>query len=239
MLIRIGDEKRELIDAHLTVLCNKFIELLNKGDQDMLQDAISMFRQVIENMPHKVSIYASLIGLMVQHDSTKVVALLEEIINKSFQEQLVEKRDGFKCRNLFRWFGFLIELRVIGALPACQFLIHLIDNDKHAQELVLHSVLTSLSTENVSLRLESEASGSFNVLKAKLQSSYASRNTKAQVRHQAQGFVHADIHTTLWNLYQKKTYSPHRDVYMSVSQAKEQEIKSKLSNSPFSLVPNL
>jgi hypothetical protein len=84
MLIRIGDEKRELIDQHLQVLCNKFVELLNKGDQEMLQDAVSMFRQVIENMPHKVSIYAALVGLMVQNDSPNVCSLLEEIINKSF-----------------------------------------------------------------------------------------------------------------------------------------------------------
>jgi len=86
MFIRIGDEKRELIDAHLTVLSNKFTELLNKQDAEMLADVTLMFRQVIENMPHKVLLYASLIGLMASQDRAKVSILISEVLNSSLTE---------------------------------------------------------------------------------------------------------------------------------------------------------
>jgi len=45
-----------------------------------------MFRQVIENMPHKVLLYASLIGLMASQDRAKVSILISEVLNSSLTE---------------------------------------------------------------------------------------------------------------------------------------------------------
>jgi len=102
-------------------------------------------------------------------------------------------------------------------------------------------VLTALSTENVSQRLQQEAGSSFTAMSAKLQASFDARIKNAQMRHQAQGFSKADSLSTLWNIYQKKagTTFPQSEVFMTVSDAKVQEIKGKLQNSPFSAVPNL
>ena len=63
MLIRIGDEKRELIDTHLGVLMAKMADV--KADE--LEEVLETFSTVLQNMPHKVALYASLIGLLREH----------------------------------------------------------------------------------------------------------------------------------------------------------------------------
>ena len=63
MLIRIGDEKREMIDSHLNVLKNKICSQTQwdtETDQTLKQTLLT----VIHNLPHKVFIYSGLISLI-------------------------------------------------------------------------------------------------------------------------------------------------------------------------------
>ena len=64
MLIRIGDEKHELIDAHLGVLATKLGELINQNEAEPTKEVAATLRQVVENMPHKCMLYSSLFGLL-------------------------------------------------------------------------------------------------------------------------------------------------------------------------------
>ena len=64
MLIRIGDEKRELIDSHLQVLMTKMADV--KGDE--VAEVLETFSTVLLNMPHKVLLYASVVGLLRQNN---------------------------------------------------------------------------------------------------------------------------------------------------------------------------
>lgn len=83
MLIRIGDEKRELIDAHLTVLKTKFLELMGLDDPVSQQQTINIFKEVIENMPHKTLIYSGLLALMAAENPAKTQVLLKQVVQQS------------------------------------------------------------------------------------------------------------------------------------------------------------
>ena len=126
MLIRIGDEKRELIDAHLGVLKNKFADLINQNEPTMLEEAITTLRQVIENMPHKGLIYASLLALMATTDSAKTEGVFIKVAQSALNESLIEAQDGFKSRNIFRWLAYLINLKALSASAFCTSMINLL-----------------------------------------------------------------------------------------------------------------
>lgn len=65
MLVRIGDEKREMLDAHVNVLkmviCKTEDHLIDTRDE-----LLSTLTKVILNLPHKLKIYAGLIYLINQ-----------------------------------------------------------------------------------------------------------------------------------------------------------------------------
>lgn len=90
MLIRIGDEKRDQIDAHVSVLKTKFVELMDKNDSEMIADVLCLLQQVIENMPHKVVIYAQLIGLIAMTHASKAYEIVAHVLNKTVQDQLFD-----------------------------------------------------------------------------------------------------------------------------------------------------
>jgi hypothetical protein len=150
MLIRIGDEKREMIDQHLTVLKNKFLDLLRGNDEEGQTEALGVLRDVIENMPHKSVIYACLIAMMAMEEPEKTEIVFSRIMAGCLSESFAAKQDGFKSKNLFRWMGYLAELRVLSATTLVQFLNELPANSPGVQQdLVFHCILTSISTENV------------------------------------------------------------------------------------------
>lgn len=70
MLIRIGDEKRESVFLHIDVLKNKIIGKDNWID-DTEQVIHSVLGKVVQNLPHKVFIYAALVGLVAK-DSPEI-----------------------------------------------------------------------------------------------------------------------------------------------------------------------
>jgi hypothetical protein len=65
MLIRIGDERREMLEQHLDNLKNKCADTSNH-EADTKQVLCETLINVIENLPHKVMVYADLIALVAQ-----------------------------------------------------------------------------------------------------------------------------------------------------------------------------
>ena len=95
MLIRIGDEKRESIDAHLTVLCTKIVALLGEGDATQLAEATEVFNQVLQNMPHKAHLYACLMALLLRQEPMKGLQLLDTLLKNSLTACLEIDQRGF------------------------------------------------------------------------------------------------------------------------------------------------
>jgi hypothetical protein len=81
MLIRIGDEKREVIDAHLNILKTKILELFSKeGEEESQRETLSVFSEVVGNMPQKTLVYACLIALIAVEAPAKAEVILTQTV---------------------------------------------------------------------------------------------------------------------------------------------------------------
>lgn len=80
MLIRIGDEKRELIDAHLGLLKTKILEVFTSQDAEAQAETYQVFGSVLANMPHKTLLYSTLIALIAQDKPEVADSVLKNII---------------------------------------------------------------------------------------------------------------------------------------------------------------
>ena len=67
MLIRIGDERRDQYEQHLSNLKGKCSDT-SKHEVDTKQVLVDTLITVIENLPHKVMIYADLIACIAQEN---------------------------------------------------------------------------------------------------------------------------------------------------------------------------
>jgi len=231
MLIRIGDEKREMIDAHLTVLKNKFVDLLGQNEPEMQKEATHTLRSVIENLPHKVCLYAALVAMMAGQDAQKTQTLVQEILTSSLSESFVNNQDGFKTRNVFRWLAYMVELNTVSATAASQFLLKIVDEclaSKFQKDLVFHAVLTVLTTENVSAKLQKDSAVEFGPLMQKVQTFFTERAAKEALIQKALDMESPDSLSLLWKLYSASSDKsfPLRETQITVSQAKIDEIKA-------------
>ena len=78
MLIRIGDEKRESVFLHIDVLKNKIV-----GQDNWIEDTEEVIQtvlgKVVQNLPHKVFIYAALIGLVAKENAQICKKLVDQV----------------------------------------------------------------------------------------------------------------------------------------------------------------
>jgi hypothetical protein len=77
-------------------------------------------------MPHKVFIYASLVALISQEDASVASSLVNSVTD-SLKQVFVNDQDAFKSRNVFRFLASLVDLRVVCAQSACQFLLNVLE----------------------------------------------------------------------------------------------------------------
>lgn len=64
MLIRIGDEKRDKLDQHLTILTNKLNDLHVSGDQEAMKEVVIAYGTALVNLSHKCLVYADILSLL-------------------------------------------------------------------------------------------------------------------------------------------------------------------------------
>ena len=186
MLIRIGDEKRELIDAHLGVLKNKFADLLTQNDEEMVKESVETLRSVIENMPHKTLIYSSLIALLATSHAPQAQSLFNQVITPCLTDSLVSAQDGFKSRNVFRWLGYLTELKVLSSSALCKLCSELMQNSNVVQgDLAAHCVLVALTTEGVISRMTTECKSDLDSLNQSLTTYFQGRTIREKVKNDA------------------------------------------------------
>ena len=125
MLIRIGDERRELIVQHLDVLKGKCSDT-SKHEADTKQVLIDALITVIENLPHKVMIYADLIALIAQQNVQMAKDLIDSVL-KHLTDCFINEQDSQKSMCIFRWFSALVDRRVICSKTAADFILSILD----------------------------------------------------------------------------------------------------------------
>ena len=75
MLVRVGDEKRDMREEHLRKLKDF---LISAETQKNYQDVVcSVFKRCVASLPHKVYLYSALTALLVIENQTFGVALVE------------------------------------------------------------------------------------------------------------------------------------------------------------------
>ena len=132
MLVRIGDEKREMIEAHLGVLKSKCVDT-GKHEVETMPETMQTLVSVIHNLPHKVGVYAALVAL-IAGDNAAMASDLVSFVTNTLKTVFVNEQDAFKSRNVFRFLAYLVDLRVICAKSACSFLMNILDECQKAGE---------------------------------------------------------------------------------------------------------
>lgn len=79
MIIRIGDERRSLLDEHLGKL--KDLMLSGESMQHHRQLAVESYIAAATNLPHKVYVYGALLALIAA-DTAKNGGLHQDIVNR-------------------------------------------------------------------------------------------------------------------------------------------------------------
>lgn len=79
MIIRIGDERRSLLDEHLGKL--KDLILSGESMQHHRQHAVDSYIAAATNLPHKVYVYGALLAL-IAGDKSKNGGLHQDIVNR-------------------------------------------------------------------------------------------------------------------------------------------------------------
>ena len=69
MLIRIGDEKREMVEQHLTIVVTKLMDLQARNEPETVDEFLGVFQTVLINLPHKGLLYASIVALLASKNS--------------------------------------------------------------------------------------------------------------------------------------------------------------------------
>ena len=108
-----------------------------------MAEVLETFSSVLTNMPHKVLLYASLVGLLPQD---KAQTFVTHILQKTLPE--VFNQDCFSSRSIFRWFGYLVDLKVIGQEDANNFLLSVLNHKSSQKNFALHCIMVAVTTEN-------------------------------------------------------------------------------------------
>ena len=89
MLIRIGDEKREMLEQHLTILTNKLNDLHAKGDQEAIEDTMKAYGSVLVNLSHKCLIYADILSLLARVNAAFATQIMDHVLGEVLRRVFV------------------------------------------------------------------------------------------------------------------------------------------------------
>jgi hypothetical protein len=98
----------------------------------------------------------------------------------------INQQDSFKSLSIFRWLSTLVDRRVICSKTACDFILSLLEElskvPKFQKDLTLHCILTFLTTESTSQRLQKEQSIDFGSILESLKSKMKDSQDRAACR---------------------------------------------------------
>jgi hypothetical protein len=79
MLIRIGDERREMLEQHLVALKTKCLDF-PKYESDTKEVLIQTLISVITNLPHKILVYANFVAMLAHDDANYATEIVAGIV---------------------------------------------------------------------------------------------------------------------------------------------------------------
>lgn len=127
MIIRIGDERREAKDDHLLKLKNQFVSPFVLKEKNHRMTLTHTLLTCIQCMPHKVNLYSSLICLVAVDDFDFASEILANAV-ESLSEVFIQEGEAFRCKNIMRLLGNLVQIGLITSEALCQFLIQIMED---------------------------------------------------------------------------------------------------------------
>jgi hypothetical protein len=107
MIIRVGDERRDLRDDHMQKLKTQFNSAFVMKDKNNRDALVESLLTCVKLMPHKVNIYSYVVAATAVDNfefSQEIVTKVVEALN----DTLIRDGDCFKSKNLMRLLGNLV-----------------------------------------------------------------------------------------------------------------------------------
>ena len=117
MLIRVGDERRELLDQHLLALKSKCLDF-DKYEPDTKSVLMETLITVITNLPHKVLVYSNLVAILASENTQIAQEVVDEVV-KHLTKCFINDQNALASRSIFRFISHLVDLRVISSQAIC------------------------------------------------------------------------------------------------------------------------
>jgi hypothetical protein len=107
MIIRIGDERRELRDDHLQKLKVQFNSAFVMKDKNNREALVESLLTCLKFMPHKVNLYSYLIAASAVENFEFAQEITFKVV-ESLNESLIRDGDCNKSKNVMRLLGNLV-----------------------------------------------------------------------------------------------------------------------------------
>ena len=125
MIIRIGDERRSMIEDHLRKLRDMICS--DETLKHHKQLAVDTLVVAATNLPHKAFIYGALYALIGQSAELSLVTDIAIRALEALQTRLVEEKNVHAAKNLLRFISIAYDYGVIQAKPFSQTILQLLD----------------------------------------------------------------------------------------------------------------
>ena len=150
MIIRIGDERRELKDEHLGKLKTQLISGFVMKDKSNRQTIVDTLLTCIRVMPHKANLYSHLIASIAVDDFDFAQEITLKVV-ESINTSLTKNGDIFASKNAMRILGSLVQVGLISSEAFCQLLLQIVEDYSKLQG---SAVGTGCQTHSIDLMLE-------------------------------------------------------------------------------------
>ena len=107
MIIRVGDEKRELRDDHMQKLKTQFNSAFVMKDRFNRDALVDSLLTCVKHMPHKVNLYSYLVAATAVENFEFGQEITHKVV-ESLNESLIKDGDCFKSKNVMRLLGNLV-----------------------------------------------------------------------------------------------------------------------------------
>ena len=233
MIIRIGDEKRELRDEHLGKLktqLNSAFVMKDKNNRAALVEALLTCTRA---MPHKVNLYSYLVAAIAVDDfdfAKEITLRVVELLN----DCLTRDGDVFASKNAMRMLGNLVQMGLISSEAFCQLLLQIVEDysklhnsmsatgcQTHSTDLILETLLAAMPL--TMQKLQREQSIDFGTVIESLKAMFKERE---KIRVQLGGKDETDLLVKMWEtifMTSNKVYATDH-VLLSASRDKSLEL---------------
>lgn len=190
MIIRIGDERRELRDEHLNKLKTQLVSGFVMKDKSNKQLVLDALLSCIRVMPHKANLYSHLIAAIAVDDfdfAQEITVAVVEGINTF----LTKHGNVFASKNAMRVLGSLVQVGLISSEAFCHFLLQIVEDysklpgagfgtgsQTHSADLMLETLLAAMPL--IQQKLQREQSIDFGTVIESLKSMFKERERVRQ-----------------------------------------------------------